>query len=95
VLGLEDVLGALNEHRVEVLMTDDYFDAAGVECPSCGWLGLEGIESCPADGTATDPRERVAGPAMRRAAEQSARLLALGDREDLRPVGGIAAVLRF
>jgi hypothetical protein len=95
VLGLEDVLGALNEHRVELLMTDDYFDAAGVECPSCGWLGLEGIESCPADGTATDPRERVAGPAMRRAAEQSARLLALGDREDLRPVGGIAAVLRF
>ena len=95
VLGLEDVLAALNEHRVEVLITDDHFDAAGVECPSCGWLGSEGVDSCPADGTATERRERMAEPAVRRAAEQAARLLMLGDREDLRPVGGIAAVLRF
>src|SRR3954452_17508960 len=51
--GLEDTLTALNEQRVEVLLLQDNFDAAGVCCPQCGWLGPSGVSACPADGTET------------------------------------------
>jgi len=94
-LGLEDVLAALTEQRVEILLMEERFAAAGVECPQCGWLGTEGREECPADGSPLERRDDVVEPAVRRAVEQSAAVMRVRDRDDLRPFGGIAAVLRF
>src|SRR3954452_15909805 len=70
--GLEDTLVALNEQRVEALLLDDNFDAAGVCCPQCGWLGPLGHPKCPADGTETIERDDVTDLAVRRALTQSA-----------------------
>jgi peptide subunit release factor 1 (eRF1) len=93
--GLEETLTALNEQRVEVLLLQDNFDAAGVCCPQCGWLGPSGVTTCPADGTATLERDDITDLAVRRAIRQSARVVVVRDDERLEPLGSIAALLRF
>ena len=93
--GLEDTLKALNEQRVEVLLLQDNFDAAGVCCPQCGWLGASGVDACPADGTATVDRDDITDLAVRRAITQSAQVVRVPDDDRLEEMGSIAAVLRF
>jgi peptide subunit release factor 1 (eRF1) len=93
--GLEDTLAALNEQRVEVLLLQDNFDAAGVCCPQCGWLGPSNVDACPADGTETVGREDITDLAVRRAITQSAQVVRISDDERLEEMGSIAAVLRF
>ena len=93
--GLEDTLAALSEQRVEILLLQENFDAAGVCCPHCGWLGSIGVDTCPADGTATVAREDITDLAVRRAITQSAQVVRVRDDERLEPIGSIAAVLRF
>jgi peptide chain release factor subunit 1 len=94
-IGLEDTLTALNEQRVEILLLQENFDAAGICCPQCGWLGPSGITACPADGTATVGRDDITDLAVRRAITQSAQVVRVRDDERLEPMGSIAAVLRF
>jgi peptide subunit release factor 1 (eRF1) len=95
VTGLDDTLGALNEQRVEALLLQDNFDAAGVSCPQCGWLGTPGTTQCPVDGTATAERDDITDVAVRRALTQSARVVIVRDDDRLEPLGSIAALLRF
>lgn len=95
VAGLDETLGALNEQRVEILLLQDNFDAAGVCCPQCGWLGASGVTACPADGTGTVEREDVTDLVVRRAITQSAQVVVVRDDDRLEPLGSIAAVLRF
>jgi peptide subunit release factor 1 (eRF1) len=94
-VGLDDTLTALNEQRVEVLLLQDNFDAAGVCCPQCGWLGPSTVDACPADGTATVSLDDITDRAVRRAITQSAQVVRVGDDERLEEMGSIAAVLRF
>jgi peptide chain release factor subunit 1 len=94
--GLEQVLRALNERRVETLLLDEQVSAAGVQCPACGWLGPEGESRCPIDGSALLVLENVGEPAIELALQQSAEVLAVRfDREALAGDGGVAALLRF
>jgi peptide subunit release factor 1 (eRF1) len=93
--GLEETLEALNEQRVEVLLLQENFDAAGVCCPQCGWLGSPGIARCPADDTETVERDDITDLAVRRAVTQSARVVSVRDDDRLEPLGSIAALLRF
>src|SRR5689334_16524026 len=93
--GLDDTLGVLNEQRVELLLLQENFDAAGVCCPQCGWLGPSGVNACPADGTDTEEREDITDLAVRRAITQSAQVVRVRDDARLEPLGSIAAVLRF
>jgi hypothetical protein len=94
--GLLGVLEALNERRVETLLLAEGYQAAGVRCPRCGWLGPEGPRHCPADGTELVPREDVVEPAIELALQQSAAVLPFRYRSDeLDKRGGIGALLRF
>lgn len=93
--GLDDTLNALNEQRVEILLLQDNFDAAGACCPQCGWLGPSATSACPADGTETVEREDITDLLVRRAITQSAQVVIVRDDERLEPRGSIAAVLRF
>ncbi len=92
--GLTDVLDALYERRVAALLFDDGLSSPGVRCPSCGYMGLEG-EKCPVDGTPLERREQIVDDAVRAAVEEDAAVLALHERPELGPLGGIAATLRF
>jgi len=94
--GLEQVLGALHEQRVEALLVDHGFSAPGVVCPTCGWLGARnGLAACPADGTRLEPRADVVESAVERAFTQSADVHVQRDRPELASHGHIAAILRF
>jgi peptide subunit release factor 1 (eRF1) len=93
-LGPEAVLLALVERRVQALLYENGLQLAGVLCPRCGWMGVEG-ESCPNDGGPLDRRPSILEDAVQSAISQSAEVLPLRDRPDLRPFEGIAATLRF
>ena len=94
--GLEPVLRALNERRVETLLLAVGFSTSGVQCPACGWLGPPGETSCPADGAELLQLDDITDPAIELALQQAAQLLGVQDDEDsLAGQGGIAALLRF
>jgi peptide chain release factor subunit 1 len=93
--GLDDVLAALLEQRVERLVVDRGFRAPGVACPTCGWLGAAAASACPIDGSAVEQREDVVEAAVERALMQSAHVIVLRDRPELASHGHIAAILRF
>jgi peptide subunit release factor 1 (eRF1) len=95
VAGLEDVLNALNERRVETLLLEDRFQMPGQACPQCGSLFTDGVTACPADETPTDPLADVVEEAVELAVSQSADVHITRHHDDLEQMGGVGAVLRF
>jgi peptide subunit release factor 1 (eRF1) len=96
--GLEEVLEALNERRVECLLLAADFDSPGCTCPQCGWVGPLDGGSCPADGTDVDCRDSVVESAVELALVQKAEVLVVRDEDHVRELqsfGDIGAVLRF
>jgi peptide subunit release factor 1 (eRF1) len=93
--GLPDVLAAVHEQRVEILLVEAGFAEPGARCPTCGWLGAGGLAACPADGSATEPVGDLVEAAVERALTQAADVRVLRDRAELASHGRIAAVLRF
>jgi len=91
--GLEPVLEALNERRVEVLLFEEGAQLEGVVCPHDSWLGVD-VAECPLDGTPVERRENVVEDAVEAAVLQAAEPIALEPGE-LAEHGRIAAVLRF
>jgi peptide chain release factor subunit 1 len=94
--GIEQVLPALNERRVEVLLLDEQFGGVhGFQCTECGLLALEG-ESCPADGAPMIELDDLTDAAIELAVQQNAEVVAVRHHaEALTDVGGAAALLRF
>jgi peptide chain release factor subunit 1 len=90
--GLSAVLAALNEGRVETLLVAEGFRASGQRDHATGMLyaGGEG----PA-GHELEPCTDVVEPAIEKAIEQSARVIVVRHHDDLGPLGGIGAVLRY
>jgi peptide chain release factor subunit 1 len=95
--GLDATLRALNERRVETLLLDEQFSAAGVSCPQCGWLGAGDDRTCPIDGRELDQLDDLTDAAIELALQGAAEIMAMRHRRDEfeQRVGGIAALLRF
>jgi peptide chain release factor subunit 1 len=90
--GLADVLVALDEARVECLLVAEGFSASGVRDTQTGLLYAEGAAP---PGVRLEPVEDVVEAAVEKAIEQSARVLRISRHDDLGPLGGIGAVLRY
>jgi peptide subunit release factor 1 (eRF1) len=86
--GIEQVLDALNQARVETLLIAENFRASGRVDFEAGLLLPEGAEQ----GEAV---EDIVEPAIEKAIEQSANAMVVRHHDDLAPLGGIGAVLRF
>jgi peptide subunit release factor 1 (eRF1) len=86
--GIAGVLDALNQARVETLLIAESFRASGRIDYEAGLLLPEG-----ADGG--EPVDDIVEPAIEKALEQSAQPLVVRYHDDLQPLGGIGAVLRF
>jgi peptide chain release factor subunit 1 len=98
VAGLEDVLEALNERRVQCVLLPEGFQAPGCTCPQCGWVGPLDGGSCPADGTKVECRDSVVESAVELALVQNAEVLVVRDEDHVRELqsfGDIGALLRF
>ena len=91
--GLSEVLAALNEARVETLLISPGFTAAGVRDPATGLL-YPGEDDAPATGT-LEPIEDIVEKAIEKAIDQSANVIGVRHHDDLGPLGGIGAVLRY
>jgi peptide chain release factor subunit 1 len=86
--GIAQVLDALNQARVETLLIAENFRAGGRRDFEAGLL-------LPADADSGEPVEDIVEPAIEKAIEQSASPLVVRYHDDLVPLGGIGAVLRF
>jgi peptide chain release factor subunit 1 len=86
--GVAEVLDALNQARVETLLIAESFSAPGRVDLEAGLLLPEGADQ----GEAV---QDIVEPAIEKAVEQSAQTLVVRHHDDLTPLGGIGAVLRF
>jgi peptide chain release factor subunit 1 len=97
--GLDAVLAALVERKVETLLLKEGAEVAGTKCVTCGWLGRAGIERCPVDDTALDAIDNILEPAIQAAIAQSAEVHVVrssGAQEPETPFEApVAAVLRY
>jgi hypothetical protein len=91
--GLADVLAALNEARVDTLLVADDFRAAAVRDGATGLLYASEADVPP--GGRAEPVDDVVEPAVEKAIDQAARVLRVSHHDDLGPLGGIGAVLRY
>jgi peptide subunit release factor 1 (eRF1) len=89
--GLAAVLGALNEGRVEILLVAPGLSAGGFCDPATGLLYATPEEA----PEAVEPVEDVVERAMEKAIEQAAEVLVVRHHDNLGPLGGIGAVLRY
>jgi peptide subunit release factor 1 (eRF1) len=94
-IGVEDTLAALNERRVERLLIDPGFEASVARCPRCGLLTAGSAEACPADGGPVERLEEFREAVVEAAIAQDAQVVAFRHQDDLRPLRGVGALLRF
>ena len=87
-------LEAASDARVELLLYEDGVDRPAWECPACGRVASEG-GACPLDGTQMERRDEGLDLAVHQTLAHGGRTLALTQRQDLEPVEGIGALLRF
>src|SRR3954468_4578918 len=96
--GVEAVLPALVEQKVETLLVREGAGAPGVKCVTCGWMGPAGVERCPVDDTALDAVENVVEPAIQSALQQSATVHVVREpygEDGERLAAPLAALLRY
>jgi peptide chain release factor subunit 1 len=94
VTGLDDVLAALTDKRVETLLVSDDFEAPGWECRSCGVLASAG-QLCRQCGAVVEPVDDVVEAAIEQAVLQKCRVVVFSGDADLDVMGRIGALLRF
>jgi peptide chain release factor subunit 1 len=92
--GWAATLEAASDGRVELLIYEDGADHEASQCPACGRLSLDG-GPCPLDGTAMDRRDDGLDLAVHQTLAHGGTVKALSVRQDLEPVEGIGALLRY
>lgn len=91
--GLQAVVDALLEKRLEVLVVSDNYTEPGWRCPACETLALR-ESACPACGTSMERLDDLVDEVVVRAAGLDARV-ARADPQRLQRFGQIAAILRW
>ena len=96
VAGLEGVLNALDERRVDRLLVSDGYEAPGWRCRECGHIGAKSPSNhaCPTCGKEMARVEDVVGEAVDEALNQGCRVDVCVNA-DLDVHGRIGALLRF
>ena len=92
--GWEQTLEASSDARVELLLFQEGADRPAYRCPACGRAAVsEG--SCPLDGTRLEPTDSGLDLAVHQTLANGGAVWAIRHHEDLAPVEGIGALLRF
>jgi peptide chain release factor subunit 1 len=92
--GWAETLEAASDGRVELLLHRDAGAHEVVRCPRCGRVQAEG-ETCPLDGAELERRPDGFELLVRQVLAHGGSVWTLRDAQDLDPVGGIGALLRF
>jgi peptide chain release factor subunit 1 len=92
--GWADTLEAASDGRVDLLLFREGADRPAVRCPSCGRAALE-EGNCPLDGTRLERVEAGLDLAVHQTLAHGGAILAVRHHDDLGPVDGIGALLRY
>lgn len=92
--GWQQTLEAASDGRVELLLVQDGIDQQAYQCPQCG-RAQSTNGSCPLDGTTLESRDGGFDLALHQTLAHGGTVHVVRDRQDLEPVGGVAALLRF
>ena len=92
--GWEGTLEAASDGRVELLLFQDGVDHQAYRCPACGRASVSG-GSCPLDGTTLEPTDAGLDLAVHQTLAHGGAVWAIRHQQDLAPVEGIGALLRF
>jgi peptide chain release factor subunit 1 len=93
--GWESTLEAASDGRVDLLLVQDGVDRPAYQCPQCGRAQMTN-GSCPLDGTTMEAKDGGLDLALHQTLAHGGTVHVIrGDRRDLEPVGGVAALLRF
>jgi peptide chain release factor subunit 1 len=92
--GWADTLEAASDGRVDLLLHDATAAREAYRCPMCGRGSLDAA-TCPLDGTTMELRDDGLDLAVRLTLAHGGDLLTVERRQDLDPVDGIGAILRF
>jgi peptide chain release factor subunit 1 len=92
--GWAATLEAASDGRIELLVYEDGVDHEAFQCPACGRLSVEG-GPCPLDGTTMERRDDGLDLAVHQTLAHGGTVKALNTRQDLEPVEGIGALLRY
>jgi peptide chain release factor subunit 1 len=92
--GWEATLQAASDARVEILLVSDGADRVAWRCPACGRASArEG--TCPLDGTPMEQLEKGVDAAVHQTLVHGGTVWVAEHSQDLDPVEGIGALLRF
>jgi peptide chain release factor subunit 1 len=92
--GWEQTLEASSDARVELLLFAQGTDRPAFRCPACGRAAVsEG--SCPLDGTRLEPTDSGLDLAVHHTLAHGGAVWAIRHHDDLGPVEGIGALLRY
>src|SRR4051794_1316517 len=92
--GWAQTLEAASDGRVELLLVQEAANREAYQCPSCG-RGQLTNGSCPLDDTPMEPRPDGVDLAVHKTLEHGGSVWLAQHSEDLGPVEGIGALLRF
>jgi peptide chain release factor subunit 1 len=92
--GWDSTLEAASDGRVELLLVQNGVDQKAYQCPECGRAQLTNGR-CPLDGTSLERRDDGLDLAVHQTLAHGGTVHVVRGRDDLRPVGGMGALLRF
>jgi peptide chain release factor subunit 1 len=94
VAGWAGTLEAASDGRVELLLYDEGAQRPAWQCPKCGRASAEG-GSCPLDGTELEQRREGLDLALHQTLAHGGGVCVVRERQDLEPLEGIGALLRY
>ena len=92
--GWENTLEAASDGRVELLLFQESSDRPAFRCPACGRAAASS-GSCPLDGTQLEPVDAGLDLAVHQTLAHGGAVWAIRHRQDLAPVQGVGALLRY
>lgn len=95
VIGIEDVLLALQEGRIMKLIVLKDFKHSGKSCKECGYLMIQSVASCPYCKGEIEEVNYIVDLIAQKSIEQGALVEVISKNRKLQDAGNIGAFLRF
>ena len=95
VIGIENVMNALQEGRILKLIMLKDLSSPGLMCRQCGHLTVQKISSCPYCKGEVETANYMVDLIAQKAIEQGAFVEVSSDNKKLQEAGSIGAFLRF
>lgn len=95
VLGLDNVINALQQQRVMKLVFVKNYKASGYTCSACGYMSVQRVDSCPFCNGKMELVDYMVDLAGEKAIQQNAFIEVVSENKKLMDAGGIGAFLRF